>query len=88
MSVAFSVKTTDDYLQAEEHADTGHVTLKLFNAVGENASITVDAGDLARALVTASPTFATGLSELVQRAILTTLGTGDDDAGDEEPSTL
>lgn len=73
MEVAFSTKDPDVYLEAAENQDTGHVTL-FFVSAKDRYQITVEAGDLARTLVAASPTFATGLGEIAQRAILSVLG--------------
>lgn len=60
-----------DNLTVEENV-TGHVTLILSTAAGTD-EITVEVGDLARALITASPTFAKGIGEIMQRAILSAL---------------
>lgn len=72
MAQAFSLNDKDTYADFEENEDsTLTITLE---APGETLSVTVDAGDLGRALLTASPAFATGVSELAQRAILIFLG--------------
>ena len=52
-----------------EEAGTGHVTVSI-TTLSDTLSVTVEAGDLARALITASPSFATGVGELTQKAIL------------------
>jgi hypothetical protein len=73
MAVAFSTKDQDTYVDVEEVIGTGHVTMT-FESPDDTLTVTVEAGDLARALITASPTFAKGVSELTQRAILEFLG--------------
>lgn len=78
MSVAFSTTSTETYVVVDEAPGTGHVTLRIDTPIA-HLSITVEAGDLARALFTASPAFSTGVGEIVQRSILSVLG-GDDDA--------
>ena len=77
MADVFAVgETGGDYLEAVEDGDTGRVDLTLFLEDGPR-TITVDGGDLARALMTASPSFAKGLGEIAQRAILSVLSRDD-----------
>lgn len=80
MAVAFSTTDKDTYVDVEEAIGTGHVTMTI-ETPNETLTATVEAGDLARALITASPTFAKGVSELTQRAILEFLGKSAEDAG-------
>lgn len=68
----------DKWLEVLESEDTRHVDLTLFGSDGPH-TITVEAGDLARALMTASPAFAKGLGEIAQRAILSVLNREADD---------
>lgn len=78
MSSAFSVYSTGGpHLDIEESEITGHVKLAI---VGENSKtyITVDGSDLARALISASPSFTRGVGEVAQRAILSVLGRHDE----------
>lgn len=77
MAQSFSIADKDTYVDVEEDGTTGHVVVTL-ETPDSTMTVTVDAGDLARALVTASPTFAKGLGEIVQRAILTALDKPDD----------
>lgn len=72
MADAFSLKDKDVFVSAEE-IEVGEITLTIETAGGPT-EITVEAGDLARALLTASPSFATGVGEIAQRAILNYLG--------------
>lgn len=73
MTVVPGALADDKSILVLEDPDTGHVTLEISNPDGDY-SITVEPADLARALVEASPTFAKGLAEIAQRAILNTLG--------------
>lgn len=69
MADAYSVASRDSFVSVEESEDTGHVTVTL-ETEDSTLTVTVEAGDLARALITASPTFAKGVGELAQSAIL------------------
>jgi hypothetical protein len=69
MADAFSVTDRNAYVGVVEEAGTGHVTVNI-TTLEDTLSVTVEAGDLARALITASPTFTTGVGELTQKAIL------------------
>lgn len=69
----------EGFIEVLEDMSTGHVDLTLHMNDGPH-TITVDGGDLARALMTASPSFAKGLGEIAQRAILTVLNRENDDA--------
>lgn len=69
MAQAFSTSDKDTYVDVIEDIDTGHVTLTIETPT-ETLTATVEAGDLARALLTASPTFAMGVGEIAQRAIV------------------
>lgn len=69
MADAFSVTDQNTYVGVVEQAGTGHVTVSI-TTLSDTLSATVEAGDLARALITASPAFAKGVGELTQKAIL------------------
>lgn len=69
MADVYSVKDKDTILGIEEDAETGYVSLTFESKDGTH-TITVEAGDLARAVITASPTFTAGIGELAQKAIL------------------
>jgi hypothetical protein len=73
MTVVLGLGESEQSILVLEDPDTGHVTLEISNPDGDY-SITVEPAELARALVEASPTFAKGLGEIAQRAILNTLG--------------
>jgi hypothetical protein len=73
MADAFSTTDQDTYVGVEEDVGTGHVTVSVTTPKG-TLKATVEAGDLARALITASPTFTKGVGELAQKAILEFLG--------------
>ena len=73
MASVFSVEEQGGkFFEVTEDESTGHVEFTFFNG-DEPHTITVDGGDVARALMTASPSFAKGLGEIAQRAILTVL---------------
>ena len=73
MADAFSTTDQDTYVGVEEDVGTGHVTVSV-TTPNSTPAATVEAGDLARALITASPTFTKGVGELAQKAILEFLG--------------
>jgi hypothetical protein len=56
-----------------EERDPGLVTLIIDNGLDGNHRIEVEVGVLARSLITASPSFALGVGEIAQRAILAAL---------------
>lgn len=85
MADAFSVHTKEAYVEFAEAEDTRHVTLTL-HGPGKRSTITLDAEDMARALLTASPAFVTGVGEIAQRAILLFLGV-DEEGNDTGAST-
>ena len=81
MAVAFSIANKDTYVDVEEVTGTGHVTITV-ETPDDTLTTTVDAGDLARALITASPTFTKGVGELAQKAILEFLGESESSVGE------
>lgn len=68
MAQAFSTTDKNTYLDVEEASDAPQVTLTI-ETPEETLTITVDVADLARAILTASPSFALGVGEIAQRAI-------------------
>ncbi len=80
MADVFSTAGADSerLLEVLESGDTRHVDLTLFSLDGPR-TITVDAAELGRALMLASPAFAKGLGEIAQRAILSVLNREADD---------
>lgn len=72
MSQAFSIKDRDTYIDIEEDSATGHVVIT-FETVGQTHTIMLEAEDLARALLTASPTFNRRVAETVHRALVNSL---------------
>lgn len=73
MAVAFSVRDQNSYVSVEEELGTGHVTISI-ETESSIESLVVDGEDLARAIITASPTFAASVGELAQKAIIQYLG--------------
>jgi len=72
MADAFSIKDKNSFVSFEEDMDTGHVAVTI-ETPDKTLTVTVDAVDLARAAITASPTFTKGVGEIAQSAILTVL---------------
>jgi hypothetical protein len=82
MSVAqaFSVFSIDDYVEVwPSVADAGDVALQQ-TVDGETLTIIVNAEDLARALITASPAFAKSIGLIARHAIVTVLDRDSDSA--------
>lgn len=76
MTVVMGLGDDNESILIVENPDNGLLTLEFSDSEGIH-SIEVRAAELGSALIEASPTFATGLSEIVQRAILTTVGRND-----------
>jgi len=72
MAHVFSVSDRNTYLDVVESDTKKHLTLTI-ETPAETLTITVEADDLARGLLTASPSFALGVGEVAQRAILSVL---------------
>jgi len=66
-------ETNENTYAYVEESDTGHVSITLENGA-TSLTVTVDAAELAEELILASPAFATSISEISQRAILSVLG--------------
>lgn len=69
MAQAFSVSDKNTFLDVEEVGGSGNLIISL-ETPDKTLAITVEAGDLARAILTASPSFARGVGEIAQRAII------------------
>ena len=72
MSQAFS--TTDQNTYADFEEDSDGCIVVTFESTGMTFSVTVDPDDLARALIMASPSFATAVGDIAKQAILLFVG--------------
>lgn len=87
MSLAFSVDDlATTYVEVEEAEDTRHVTLN-FESLDASYSVELDAEDLARALLTASPAFITAISDTVQRTLIMFIA-GVGEAGEDAEASV